>query len=78
LIRIRTQGYRLNIDPDPIQIQGFYDQKLKEKNLLLKKKFWIKNYNLPIPRPPLRNSKLYKKASALKRENPALPKHEIS
>ncbi len=33
LIHIRIQQFRLNIDPDtdPIRIQGFYDQKLKEK-----------------------------------------------
>jgi hypothetical protein len=37
-----------------------------------KKKFWIKNYNLPIPRPPERTFKLQKKPSALKREHPAL------
>jgi hypothetical protein len=38
------------------------------------KKFWIKKYNLPIPRPPERErtSKLQKKPSALKREHPAL------
>jgi hypothetical protein len=33
---------------------------------------WIKNYNLPIPRPPERMSKLQKKPLALKREDPAL------
>jgi hypothetical protein len=32
----------------------------------------IKNYNLPIPRPQERTSKLQKKPSALKREHPAL------
>jgi hypothetical protein len=32
----------------------------------------IKKYNLPIPRPPERTSKLQKKPSALKREHPAL------
>jgi hypothetical protein len=35
------------------------------------KVFWIKNYNLPIPRPPKRKSKLQQKPSALKREHPA-------
>jgi hypothetical protein len=41
-------------DPDPIRIQGFNDQKLKEKKQLKKNKknFLIKNCNLPIPRPP--------------------------
>jgi hypothetical protein len=29
-IRIRIQHCRMNTDPDPIQIQGFYDQKLKK------------------------------------------------
>jgi hypothetical protein len=37
LIRIRIQHFGLNTDPDPMRIQGFYDQKL-EKNLQLKKK----------------------------------------
>jgi hypothetical protein len=32
----------------------------------------IKNYYLPIPRPPFRTSKLQKKPSALKREHQAL------
>ncbi len=32
----------------------------------------IKNYNIPIPRPPLRTSKLHKKPSALKSEHPEL------
>ncbi len=38
---------------------------IAEKFLLF---FWIKNYNLPIPRPPQRTSKLLKKPSALKRD----------
>jgi len=45
------------------------------KNLQLKIFFYflgIKNYNLPIPRPPLRTSKLQKKHSVLKRKHPAL------
>jgi hypothetical protein len=32
----------------------------------------IKNYNLHIPRPPYRTSKLQKKPSAFEREHPAL------
>ncbi len=53
LIRIRIQHLRLetNPDPDPIRIQGFNDQKFKE-NYSGKKKFLIKNCNLPIPRLP--------------------------
>jgi hypothetical protein len=35
-------------------------------------KNWIKKYNLPIPRPPKRTSKLQKKPSALKRGYPTL------
>jgi hypothetical protein len=63
----------LDLYPDPIRIQGFNDQKLK-KNTAEKKVnfFWIKNYNLPIPRPPLRTPKLQKKPSALKRGHPTL------
>jgi hypothetical protein len=34
--------------------------------------FGIKNYNLPIPRPPERTSKLLKKPLALKRGHPTL------
>jgi hypothetical protein len=52
-IRIRIQHFRLNTDPDPIRIQGFNDQKLKQKLQLKKFNFFgSKNYNLPIPRPP--------------------------
>jgi hypothetical protein len=50
-----------------------------EKNVFLfyfkfftKLYYFIKNYNLPISRPPKRTSKLLKKPSALKREHPAL------
>jgi hypothetical protein len=43
------------------------------KKLQLGKNFvGTKNFNLPIPRPPQRTSKLQKKPSALKREHPAL------
>jgi hypothetical protein len=67
----------LDLYPDPIRIQGFNDQKLK-KNTAEKKVnfFWIKNYNLPIPRPPLRTPKLQKKPSALKRGHPTLQNME--
>ncbi len=33
LIWIRIQHFRLNIDPDPIRIQGLYDQKFKQLQL---------------------------------------------
>jgi hypothetical protein len=41
-------------DPDPIRIQGFNGQKMKKKITAEKKVnfFLIKNFNLPIPRPP--------------------------
>ncbi len=53
-IRIRIQHFRLNTDPDPvpIRVQGFNDQKLKKITVENKKNILIKNYNLPIPRPP--------------------------
>ncbi len=58
-------AFWLKNDPDP----GFDDQKLKKITADKKgKNFWIKNYNLPIPR----TSKLQKKPSALKKELPAL------
>jgi hypothetical protein len=80
-IRIQLKHFRLNTDPDPdpIRIQGFKDQKWKKKLLLTKKLnfFWIKNYNLPIPRPPYRKSKLQKKPSALKRGHPTLQNMDL-
>jgi hypothetical protein len=45
--------YVLNTDPDSIGIQGSDDPKLK--------KTAKKIYNLPIPRPPERTSKIQKK-----------------
>ena len=47
-------GSEYGSNPDPIPIQGFNDQKF-EKKLQLKFIFYfffIKNCNLPIPRPP--------------------------
>jgi hypothetical protein len=66
-IRIRIQHFRLNTDPDPDPIRGFNDQKLKKIQLKKIIFFLIKNYNLPIPRPPQRTSKLQEKPSDLKR-----------
>ncbi len=60
-IRIRIQHFRQNTDPDPnpIRIRIWIEsgsRALMTKNVKKitaeKKKFWIKNYNLPIPRPP--------------------------
>jgi hypothetical protein len=54
-----------------------------QKNLQLKKKFFFffKNYNLPIPRPPERTSKIQMKPSALKKRTflyfYIISKHEI-
>ncbi len=70
-IRIRIQWIRMeantdpDTDPDPIRIQGFNDQKFK-KITAEKKKFFIKNCNLPIPRPPQSMSRLQKKPPAHK------------
>ncbi len=50
---IRIQHFRLNSYPYPIRILGFDDENGKkftaEKKIYF---FGIKNYNLPIPRPP--------------------------
>jgi hypothetical protein len=50
---IRIQHFRMNTDPDPIRVQGFMTKNWKkitsEKKLNF---FFIKNCNLPIPRPP--------------------------
>ncbi len=57
----------------PIRIQGFWWPKIGKMYSWKKITFfWIKNYNLPIPGPPYRTSKLQKKPSALKREHTAL------
>ncbi len=49
-------------DPDPTRIQGFDDQKLKEKNTADFFFFFLfKTCNLLIPRPPYRTSKLQEK-----------------
>jgi hypothetical protein len=42
-----------DLDPDPIRIQGFHDQKLKKftvENYF--NSFWIKICNFHIPKPP--------------------------
>jgi hypothetical protein len=72
--RIRIQ-YGSGSNPDP----GLNDQKLKKKITAEKKIefLWIKNYNLPIPRPPLRTSNILKKPSALKRGHPTLQNMEF-
>jgi hypothetical protein len=41
LIRIRIQHLRLNIDPDPIRIQGFYDQNKNLKTFTAEKKLYF-------------------------------------
>jgi hypothetical protein len=45
---IRIQHFRLNPDPDP----GFFMTKNKKKQMKKIEFLWIKNYNLPVPRPP--------------------------
>jgi hypothetical protein len=45
-IRFRIQRLRLEINPDPIRIQGFNDQKLNKK-LQLKKKIKFFLYQKP-------------------------------
>jgi len=65
------QFFRLGFLPQGIRIQGFDDQnwkKISAERIF----FLIKNYNLSIPWPPLRTSKLQKKPSALKRGHPTL------
>jgi hypothetical protein len=60
--------------PDPEQDPRLWWAKNEEKNTAEKKfkNFWIKNYNLLIPRPPQRTSKLQETPSALKREHSSL------
>ncbi len=47
LIRIRIQHFSLNTDPDPGVLMTKNCKKIYSWNFL-----YIKNYNLPIPRPP--------------------------
>jgi len=46
--QIRLHHFRPNTDPDPIRIQGFKYQKLRN----YRKNNFFKNYHLPIPKPP--------------------------
>jgi len=73
--------YSFDTDPDPAfkaeyrsgsGSRGFDEQKTKKNYSWKKILIFFINYNLPIPRPPYRTSKLQKKPSALKREHPAL------
>ncbi len=61
--------FQVNPDPDPIRIQGFDDQKLKEKNTagIFLYLFCIKNSSLLM-------SKSKEKPSALKKEHPSFQK----
>jgi hypothetical protein len=72
-------AFQVNPDPDPIRIQGFDHQKLKKKTQLKISVFLhlslITNYNLLIPRPSYRTSKLQEKPSATKREQPGSRDH---
>ncbi len=76
--RIRVHLIQIRIRPIilgwiPIRIQsGSRVFMTKYWKKFTAEKFLIKNYNLPIPRPPYRTSKLQKKPSALKRKHPAL------
>ncbi len=66
------------LDWIPIRIRIQFGSRNKiEKITAGKKLFWIKNYNLPIPRPPKRKSKLQKKPSALKGGHPTLQNMKI-
>ncbi len=49
LIRIRIRHFRLNNNPEP---RLWWPKILKKFQMEKKILFWIKNYNLPIPRPP--------------------------
>jgi hypothetical protein len=53
LIQIRIQHFRLNTDPDPIRIQGLYDQNFNKFTAENKIKFFFdQKLYLPIPKPP--------------------------
>ncbi len=54
MFRIRIQHLRLNTNPDPIRIQGFYDPKLKKIYTVAKKFdiYLIKKCNFLIPGHP--------------------------
>jgi hypothetical protein len=56
-------------DPDPIRIQGFYDQKFSK--LTTENFFLSKNCSFTYPQASIKASELQEKPSALKREHPA-------
>ncbi len=71
--KVWQQGNKVDINP--WNEGGLKKSRQKFKKFTAEKKFnlfLIKNYYLPIPRPPFRTSKLQKKPSALKREHQAL------
>jgi hypothetical protein len=70
-----SDPYSFDTDPDPgSESKVLMTENWKKFTAVKKNNFLIKNYHLPIPRPPKRTSKLQKKPSALKREHPALQK----
>ncbi len=79
-IRIRIHHFRLNTDrSDPGALRPKLKKKLQLKNKI--KFFWIKNYNLPVPRPPSRTCKsqcqVTNEAFSSHKKTSSTSKHEI-
>ncbi len=70
---------RLNTDPDPIRIQGFYDQKLKKIYSWKKKKiFWDKKLQFTYPLASIKGAQVTKEAFSSQKRTSSTAKHEIS
>jgi hypothetical protein len=75
-IQIRIQHFRRNTDPDPdpIRIRIQSGSRVFSKNLQLKIFFFLLKQQFTYPWAFIKDSKLQKKPSGLKREHPALQK----
>jgi hypothetical protein len=79
LIRIRIQHFWLNTDrdPDPIRIQGFYDQKFKK--FAAEKKFnFFYQTTIYLSLGFHKERPCYRRSLVVKREHSAIQKHDIS
>jgi hypothetical protein len=77
LIRIQIQHFRLNTDPDPGALMTKNRKQFIAEKFVLNF-FVIKNYNLPIPRPPKKDVQVTKKAFRSQKRTSSTSKHEIS
>jgi hypothetical protein len=70
--------FRIRIHLMRIRIQGSDDQKFKKIYSMKKEKFWIKNSNLPIPRPPEKEVQATEETFSPQKRTSRTSKHKIS